>query len=356
MAREKMKVDIGRFFRHDEQAHDIDFLMKVADEETVEYATERGLPMLNLPLTAIAPDPQQLRRLPHPHQLLSMEAEGDQAAATLLTGLRELGQSMQEQGQLQPAIVYPYNNPDDPTITHRMLHGQRRWSAAILMELPTLWVVEIQTPSNIQRILRQFDENERREGLSDMERAWALKSLKESLEEETGADIAWNTIEEYMQISEPRRKDLLRLLRFSEQGQEIILRYNWSEWTLRPLHKVIQSNQIDQETALELLQKLALFEEVNATIVANLVESTLQNMAQPQETPAEEPPAVEIEEVVMKKGKQTARSMYRIRRNIDEFRTDILSAMEDDQVRDTLRKEAEELRVSVEALLQELSA
>jgi ParB-like chromosome segregation protein Spo0J len=61
---------------------------------------------------------------------------------------------MVEHGQVQPAIVYPDADPQDLAISHRLLHGQRRWSAALLAGLPTLWVVEVPKPSTVIRLLR----------------------------------------------------------------------------------------------------------------------------------------------------------------------------------------------------------
>jgi ParB/RepB/Spo0J family partition protein len=329
-------------------------LMKVSDNETAERAAELDLPMLHLPLASIALDDHQLRRLPHPAELNHMAEHGDLAAIALLAGLRELGQSIQEQGQLQPAIVYADSNPDDPQITHRLLHGQRRWSAASLMNLPTLWVVVVEQPSPLQRVLRQYDENERREGLTDMERAWALKALKETLEAETGEGVSWSVIEHHMQLSEPRRKDLLRLLRFSDEGQHLILRYGWSEWTLRSLHKAIQANEIDQEGAMALLIALTKEEEVNAQVVANVVAGYLQQLATENHLPDDQPREVDVEDVFTRKGRDTTRRLSHTRRTIDQFRADLLEQVTDTEVRAAIRQEAHELQQSLNNLLAAL--
>jgi len=67
------------------------------------------------------------------------------------------------------------------------------------------------------RLLRQFAENERPTGLSDMERAWALVALKEALQMEAGGEVPWSVVEEHLQISDARRHDLLRLQHFSSE-------------------------------------------------------------------------------------------------------------------------------------------
>ena len=124
----KPALNFDQFFGSSEPTSELDFLLGAAPEETAALARQRGLPLLDLPIAAIAPDPQQLRHLPLPDNLLRMEVEGDRAAGAILAGLRELGQSMREHGQIQPAIVYADTDPQNPAITHRLLHGQRRWS------------------------------------------------------------------------------------------------------------------------------------------------------------------------------------------------------------------------------------
>ena len=216
-----------------------------------------------------------------------MEAAGDHAAAALLIGLRELGQSMLDHGQVQPAIVYADTEPNNSAITHRLLHGQRRWSAAVLMDMPMLWVVEVPKPTDVTRLLRQFEENERREGLSDMERTWSLIMLKDALQKEAGGELPWSVVEEQLQISDARRHDLLRLLRFSPEGQAIVLRYGWSEWVLRPLHMAINAGVIDQNTATDLLRELANTGEVTASLVADVVDRYSQQHTSTADTVVE---------------------------------------------------------------------
>lgn len=347
-----LRVDIGRFFQPDEATSDIDFLMKVPDEEIEQVAREHGMPLMHLPLAVIAPDPSQLRRLPHPDDLVCMAEEGDKAALRLLATLRDLGHSIVEHGQLQPAIVYPDSDPENPAITHRLLHGQRRWSAARLEGVTTLWVVEVSRPTQVQRILRQFDENERRESLADIERAWAMVALKAALQEQSGSDVPWGAVEEYLHLSTPRRKDLLRLLRFSEEGQTIILRYGWPEWTLRPLHMAISAGTIPQDAATSILHHLAQEPDVNATVVTRLVKSYLAQASSVDVDPPAEAEELPTPQEIARRSSITARHMVGVRQNIDTLRSH-LSLITDDRVRHGLRQEAEQLHQSITALLEE---
>lgn len=283
-------LNLDQFFQPATGGDDLDFLLGVP-EETAQRAQVRGLPLRNLPVHAIAPDADQVRRLALPHVLLELETAGDKATTTLLGSLRELGESIRAHGQLQPAIVYPYADPQDPELTHRILHGQRRWTAAVLVDLPTLWVVEIDRPGDVDRLLRQVEENERRAGLVDMERAWALVSLRDALRNELNQEVPWSIVEAKLQISEGRRHDLLRLLRFPPEAQNIILRYGWAEWTLRPLHQALSAGTLELATATDMLLVLADMPEVTAPVVSTLVATYLQEQHATARTDREtEPP------------------------------------------------------------------
>ena len=136
---------------------DIAYLLDSEPEQVADLAREHGLPLRDLPTNAVAPVPDQPRRLPAPRELSAMAEAGDPTAAALLAGLRELGLSMREHEQIQPVIVYADTDRTHPAITHRLLNGQRRWSAAVLVGLPTIWRVEVPKPDPVTRLLRQFE-------------------------------------------------------------------------------------------------------------------------------------------------------------------------------------------------------
>lgn len=273
--RSRQPVDTSGLFKGGANAgdSDLDYLLAGSAEETSTRARERGLPLRQLPVETIAPDPHQLRQLPHPDELRRREGYGDQTIAGLMEGLRALGRSLRESGQLQPVIVYADRDPEQPKMTHRLLHGQRRWTAAVLEGLPSVLAIEVPRPSEVERLQRQFDENERREDFTDMERAWAIVALREALSAERGAEAPWTEVEARLGLSDSRRRDLLRLLRLAPSGQELALRYRWAEWTLRPLHMAVSAGDIDPDTATGILVELARDGgEVTAPIVAAAVE------------------------------------------------------------------------------------
>jgi ParB/RepB/Spo0J family partition protein len=349
----KKTIDLDQFFTPATPDDDLSFLIGATPEETARRATERGMPLLYLPVEAIAPDPQQLRRLPRPDELMGMAEGGDRAAATIVAGLRELGRSMVDHGQIQPVIVYPFQDPHNPAITHRLLNGQRRWSAALLTGLPTIWAVEAPVPTDTVRLLNQFEENERREGFSDMERAWALLALKEALQREAGGDVPWSAIEQQLQLSTARRQDLLRLLRFAPEGQALITRYGWSEWTLRPIHMAINAGELQPADATDMLRALADEEVVNATSVEAFVKgyrahSNLEVKAYTEESVGDRP-VQDLHNVSF----DVQQRMARTRRSVEALRAH-MAKVEDAAIRKQWQTDADRLRVSLEALLADL--
>lgn len=353
--KERQGLNLDQFFQPAVGGDDLDFLLG-APEETAVRAQSQGLPLLDLPIETIAPDPDQVRRIPRPDDLLQMEATGDRATLALLAELRALGESLREHGQVQPAIVYPDTDTGNPAVTHRLLHGQRRWTAASLAGIPTLWVVEVERPTEVSRLLRQVEENERRAGLVDMERAWALVSLREALQRELGKEVPWSVVEARLQISEGRRHDLLRLLRFSPEAQELILRYGWAEWTLRPLHQSIGAGSLDMPTATDMLRVLAEQPEVTAPAVKALVDMYLQ------ERQAKVNERGEPEVVAQSRGdgfarSQNAESLDRItrriiglRQNVEQLKSQVSRSHRSEQ-RQSWQVEVKQLQTSLEELL-----
>jgi len=361
--RERTNLNLDQFFTPQAGGEDLDFLLG-APEETAQRAKARGLPLSDIPVRAIAPDRDQVRRLPLPNDLLQMEAAGDRAAGVQLAALRELGESLREHGQVQPAIVYPDTDPDDPAITHRLLHGQRRWTAAVLAELPTLWVVIVERPNDVSRLLRQFEENERRAGLVDMERALALVSLREALQREQGKDVPWSVVEARLQVSEGRRHDLMRLLRFPPEGQAIVLRYGWAEWTLRPLHQALSAATVDATTAIDMLRLLSEQPEVTAPIVASLVSAYTQERSASapadagidrdvSQRPESDAPAAEFASVAPSLPDDIGQRLMRLRRQVEQLQRHV-KREGDAERRAAWREEAEQLQTSLETLLAEL--
>lgn len=354
----KRPVDLGKFFKNDA----LEFLAGTEEQEVAERAQALGLPLVHLDPHMIGPDPEQLRRLPLVGALSRAAERGDRAAQAQLDRLRELGESMRQLGQIQPVIVYRDADVDDPAVTHRLLNGQRRWSAALVAGLPTVWAVEVPRPSTVNRVLHQYAENERREEFTDMERAWSMQALKSALEAETGATVAWDVIEQRMQISRSRRNDLMRLLRFPAEGQQIIQQHGWSEWTLRRLHQAMQDGTIDDAMAVDMLKVLAEQVDINAPLVQALVEQYIGGSAT-----AEQPVDDQIEKGVTAAGQAGTKRrtsqrtlvdvhqrLAKMSRAIEQFHAHARHLGVEE--RQQARREATALRDKLQALLDALSA
>jgi ParB/RepB/Spo0J family partition protein len=349
----KKKYSAGDAFRPPVN-EDVAFLLAGAPEETAERAEARNLPLTHLPVAAIAPDPYQLRRLPHPSALAVMAESGDQGAKALLDGLRELGASIQQNGQIQPVIVYADTDPEHPEITHRLLNGQRRWSGALLAGLHTIWAVEVPRPSEVVKILHQHEENERRAGFTDMERAWAIVQLKDAIQQEAGGEVPWSVVEEQLHLSTQRRQDLMRLLRFSSEGQAIVLRHGWSEWTLRALHSAINAGAIDAEAATQLLRELATQGEVTAPVVAAAVEAYRAEGTQQTQIADGQGAGDTRTSTASAPQPDILKKTVRLRRGLDQVRASV-DTVQDAPTRAAMMRELELVMNSLEELLKKLA-
>lgn len=349
----KKSINLDQFFTPSSDDTDLAFLLGATPEETVQHASEHGLPLTHLPTAVIAPDRQQLRHLPDPDELTRLAESGDRAAAAVVAGLRELGQSIKEHGQIQPVIVYADSDPNNPKITHRLLNGQRRWTAAVLVGLPTLWVVEVTKPKDVERLLHQFEENERREGFSDMERAWAIMALRTALHTEAGTDIPWNLVEGRLQLSTQRRQDLLRLLRFPQAAQAIIMRYGWSEWTLRPLHMALNAGELSPEETTDMLRVLADSPDVTISVVNALLEAYRQRVDEQSTSEEEQQSQLSTRPTRHNNGKDGLQRLNRLKRGVEQLRAQ-LPRSADQQTRQAWRTEVEALRDSLNDLLEQL--
>lgn len=136
----------------------------------------RNRTVQQIPIGHIAPDARpemrQPRLLPPPEELIE-HGQPVPAYRELVVELLTLGQSLKDQ-QIQPIVVYPGTSTAYPAARYLILVGQRRWTAAHLVNIETLDAVVVDPPTPAERVRIQYAENEDREEFSDMERAWAL--------------------------------------------------------------------------------------------------------------------------------------------------------------------------------------
>lgn len=124
--------------------------------------------------------------------------------------LRELGESLKANGQLQACVVRPH--PLKPE-HFQIISGERRWRASgpEFANLPRLRCV-IREVDDATAFRLALAENVHREDLSIMERARALVQIKES---EPG--FTWEKVAEQAQLSKRRILHLVELLKLPEE-------------------------------------------------------------------------------------------------------------------------------------------
>ncbi len=206
-----------------------------------------------IPVAHIAPDTrpgmQQPRFLPLPEQLVidgQPVTEYQELVAELLT----LGDSLKER-QIQPIVIFPGTSNDYPQARYLILVGQRRWTAACLVGIPTLDAVVVDPPAPAERVHIQYVENEEREEFSDMERAWSLYQMKQALN-----DAPWEEVETRLQMSRARRQQLLRMMAFSPVQQRRVALLRLQETQARTLHSALRSGELTSAQVDDILERL----------------------------------------------------------------------------------------------------
>lgn len=206
-------------------------------------------------VTQIAPELQpglrQPRMIPLPDQLV-VNGETPPAYTELVAELRDLGESLREH-QIQPIVVYPGTNADLPEARYLILVGQRRWTAAQLVGMRTINAVVIEPPAPLERITLQFAENEAREDFSDIERAWTIRQLREAM---GGDSIGIAEVAAKLNIKRSRAYQLLRMLVFPPDQQQIIALLRLQERQLLPLIDALHQTQIKPEQAESVIHRL----------------------------------------------------------------------------------------------------
>jgi len=113
--------------------------------------------------------------------------------------LAELADSIRIEGVLQPVVVR-YDKDRDIYV---IVHGERRWRAAQAAGLGTIPAIVRDVPEE-RRLVQQLMENIVRDDLNAVDRAAALRALKNQL-----GDASWDTVAETVGI---RRSRLFQLL------------------------------------------------------------------------------------------------------------------------------------------------
>lgn len=163
----------------------------------------------------ITPDPEQPRR--------TFDEER----------LAELAASIAQEGILQP-IVVRYDAAADSYV---LVHGERRWRAAGLAGLETIPAIVRDVPAD-RRLIHQLMENIVRDDLNAVDRAAALRALRDQL----GAP-PWEQVAEAVGIRRSRLFQLLGTEKLPEDAQEDIRAGRLSEKQSRALQGLSPARQ-----------------------------------------------------------------------------------------------------------------
>jgi ParB family transcriptional regulator, chromosome partitioning protein len=121
----------------------------------------------------------------------------------------QLGQSIRENGLLQPIIIDENN---------QIIAGQRRYFACQKMEIEEIETITLKDSENKNSLLISILENIQRENLSDIETALALKQLKDTL------NIPQSELSHLVKKSASVISKFLSLLTLAESIQEDLIK------------------------------------------------------------------------------------------------------------------------------------
>lgn len=166
-------------------------------------------------LNRIEPDPHQPRR----------SFDDDR--------LDELAASIRAEGVLQPIVV----RYDDARDMYVVLHGERRWRASHRAGLSSIPALVRDVPEH-RRLLQQLMENVVREDLNAVDRAAALRTLRQQM-----GDVSWDRVAEAVGIKRSRLFQLLGTEKLPDAAQDNIRQGKLSEKQSRALQGLHPAHQ-----------------------------------------------------------------------------------------------------------------
>jgi ParB family chromosome partitioning protein len=154
--------------------------------------------------------------------------------------LNDLATSIQAEGILQPIAV----RYDEQRDIYVIIHGERRWRAAGIAGLEAMPAIVRDIPED-RRLIQQLVENIVREDLNALDRAAALRALKQQM-----GDPAWDTVAEAVGIRRSRLFQLLGTEKLESAVQEALRRGIVSEKQTRMVQGLPEDVQRDLGAAL----------------------------------------------------------------------------------------------------------
>lgn len=174
-------------------------------------------------------------------QLDRIEPDPDQPRNSFdQAGLEELAASIRAEGILQPISV----RYDDDRDVYVIVHGERRWRAAQMAGLDAIPAI-VRDVSGNRVLLQQLMENIVREDLNALDRAVALRTLKEQMD-----DAPWDQVAEAVGIRRSRLFQLLGTEKLSDGFRDLLRQGVVSEKQTRGVQRL--SEEIQEELASRL--------------------------------------------------------------------------------------------------------
>lgn len=167
--------------------------------------------------------------------------------------LDELAASIRAEGVLQP-IVVRYDAERDIYI---VLHGERRWRASHRAGVKSIPALVRDVPEE-RRLLQQLMENVVREDLNAVDRAAALRALRQQM-----GDAGWDRVAEAVGIKRSRLFQLLGTEKLPESAQDDIRSGKLSEKQSRALQGLSPAHQ-------EALRSLMIEENISAPLASKI--------------------------------------------------------------------------------------
>jgi len=149
------------------------------------------------------------------------------------TSLRELSESIKDQGVLQPLVVRPAGDR-----RYLIVAGERRFRAARLAGLDTVPAI-VHNYTDEQAMVVALVENVHRDDLTDIEKSDALCGIKDL----TGK--TWEALAEAVRLSEARVKQLAQLQRLAPEVQEMVRSGGLSGYKARGLLTLSPQDQVN---------------------------------------------------------------------------------------------------------------
>ena len=170
-----------------------------------------------------------------------IEPDPDQPRRTFdAARLDELADSIRIEGILQP-IVVRYDEPRDRYV---VVHGERRWRAAAIAGIAVIPALVRDVPED-RRLIQQLMENIVRDDLNPVDRAAALRTLKQQL-----GDAPWETVAAAVGIKRSRLFQLLDTGKLPEPIQDDIRAGRLSEKQSRTLQNLPPVAQVALRDAI----------------------------------------------------------------------------------------------------------